>query len=157
MSIINHWRNKQLGNRIASQEIKCFNWLNKFPNITWAWYGVQGNFFNFCKENLQIANKGNDGLIIINYPTRVSPGDFVHAINLLSTNNIQAAYLAVNRFEFKALNDLNIDYPDDVGDSLDLIVKHCNLPFERLNNPVEVDGMHFVGAHGLDVFVYARN
>jgi len=156
LGINNHWRNKQLGNQLLWQEIQCLNFLKKHATIQWQWHGFKSNFFNFCQNKININSTGA-GLVIINYPTRVSPGVFVETINKLTECQPCAVYLAVNRYEFLSVNDLHIDYSDQIEYSIDQIINQCCYPFQRLYRPQQVDGKHFVGVHGLDVFVYENN
>ena len=156
MSINNHWRNKQLGNNLLWQEIQCLNFLKQHATLQWRWHGAKGNFFNFCLDKIDINDNGT-GIIIINYPTRVTPGMFVKTINNLTKYRPSVVYLSVNRYEFVSVNDLNIDYPDQIEDCIDAVINQCCCPFKRLYRPQQVDGKHFVGAHGLDVFVYENN
>jgi hypothetical protein len=156
MSINNHWRNKQLGNNLLWQEIQCLNFLKRHPTITWQWHGTKGNFFKFCQNQIKIDSSGS-GLIVINYPTGVTAGQFVSTINQLLDSQPKSVYLAVNRYEFLSTNDLNIDYPEQIEDCINVIVSRCAKSFQRLYRPAQVDGKHFVGVHGLDVFVYENN
>lgn len=156
MGINNHWRNKQLGTNILQQEMMCYEFLNRHKNLTWAWHGLRGNFYNHCRPQFNFS-KNATGLVIINLPTRATPKEFVTIINSLITDSIQAVYLAVNRFEFNAINDLGIEYPSNMEQSIDLIVQHCCVTFQRINHSTMIDGHHFVGVHGLDIFAYENN
>lgn len=154
MSINNHWRNKQLNHSFLAQEKLCLDFLNKHQQLLWSWKGLRGNFFDYCKNQYQFSTQHPTGLVIVNYPTRVSPGQFVSAINKFVTDDIQAVYIAVNRYEFVAVNDLNIDYKETLSDTMDQIISLLNRPFKRHANFTNVDGRHFVGVHGLDIFTY---
>lgn len=156
MNINNRWRNKQLGTNILQQEALCYKFLNQHNSLTWAWHGTRGNFYNFCQQQFNFSENAT-GLVIINLPVRATPREFVEEIDSLITESTQAVYLAVNRFEFKSSNDLGIQYPDSLEQSIDLIVQHCCVPFQRINHSTPVDGHHFVGAHGLDIFVYEHH
>jgi hypothetical protein len=158
MPINNHWRNKQLGNQLLWQEIQCLNFLKKHPTTQWQWYGAKGNFLNFCQDKINITtDTDGDGLIIINCPTQVSPRTFVNTIDKLTRHQPRVVYLAVNRYEFLSVNDLHIEYSDQIENSIDQILNRCCYTFQRLYYPQQVDGKHFVGVHGLDVFVYENN
>lgn len=156
MSIHNYWRNKQLGQNLAQQEIICFEWLKQQTGIQWQWYGHPGYFQNYCRERLDFSQPAT-GLVIVNYPLHATPAKFVDTINRLVTDRVQAVYLAINRFEFNSKNDLNLDWPDSMEQSIDLIVAQCKIPLRRLQTFAEVDALHFVGIHGLDIFVYAKD
>lgn len=158
MSINNFWRNKQVPNALLKQELVCVDFLNRHSDLSWAWHGPYGRFFEYCEQKFKMTHTDPTGLIIINYPLKVTPGDFVQKINRLLNDNIQAAYLAVNRFQFLTVNDLNIDYADDLTQAIEQIVDRINCPFKRLPNvSADIDGHHFVGVHGLDIFTYERS
>lgn len=154
MGINNHWRNKQLKDSLLWQEIQCLEFCQQ-QNTTWAWHGVHNNFFNVCKKVLTFGPNHN-GVIIINTPTRLTVDNFVNHVSSVLTSNIQTAYMAINRYEFLVQNT-NINLPDSIEQCLDIIANRCNPAFRRLYVPAEVDGKHFVGVHGLDVFVYENN
>lgn len=160
MSINNYWRNKQLGHgfKFLQQEINCLNFLNKHKNLVWGWYGPSENFYSYCKDNFIVDNSNATGLVIINFPTRTSPKEFVQKINSLIDEKICAVYLAVNRYEFVSQNDLDIDYQDDIAKSVKQIVNHIKIPLiaDKIDS-YHVDGKHFVGVHGLDIYKYENN
>jgi hypothetical protein len=153
MSINNHWRNKQLQDRVLWQEIQCLNFCKLHKNIKWKCHWIKGHFFDLCQDILEF-DQNNTGLIIINTPTGVTVNEFVSQIRLMLNEKIKVAYLAINRYEFVADYTGNINFPDSIDDSIDLIVAQCHLDFRRLYRPESVDGKHFVGVHGLDVYVY---
>jgi hypothetical protein len=148
MSLHNHWRNKQLGDNILFSEQICLNFLERHKDLTWTWAGPRTNFYNYGNFN-EVGN----AIAIVNTPFQVTPGEFVRQVNELIKDKV-AVYLAINRFEFIPKNDLGIDYADNIADSIDQIVSHLDLPFTRIPVDVEVDGAHFVGVHGLDIFTY---
>ena len=157
MSTLNkHWRNKQVEykNVFLSQEQICLDFLARHQNLVWRWEGLDNMFKNYCSQHYNLANKSANGLIMINLFNCVTPKNFVNRINSLLDPNTQAVYLAINRFTFAAVNDLNIDYADDLTDCLDQIVSHINIPLLRHYTGREIDGRHFVGVHGLDIFTY---
>lgn len=153
MSINNHWRNKQIGTNLLKQEQVCFEFLLSHRHLTWHWLGTKGYFYQYCQPTL-ITGIPYQGLVCINHASRLSPKNLVNSIDCLITDDIQAAYIAINRFEILSVNDLNLAYPDCLEKSLDLIVNCCQKKLRRLYHPQQVDGRHFVGVHGLDVFVY---
>lgn len=156
MGINNHWRNKQLGQNLLWQELQCLNFVQQHPNIEWRWYGLKGYFFEVCNKLCTTSNQGQ-GAIIINFPMRVSVNNFIHTISNLIKEDIAVAYLAVNRYEFLPSDSCDFDFPDSLQETMDVIVNKCNPNFRRLYQPNQVDGKHFVGVHGLDVFVYEHN
>lgn len=157
MSINNHWRNKQVGNSLLTQELICLNFLSKHQDLQWAWYGMQGNFFEQVQQDFDIVDQDPTGLILINAFTRKTPGEFVAECRQLMTDSVQAVYLAVNRYEFVAINDLYIDYSDSMGQAINQIVEHIQPQFVKIPvDQTKIDGRHFVGVHGLDIFTYER-
>jgi len=155
-----YWRNKQVGDTSAllAQEVACVNFLKKYQNLTWCWQGFSDNFFNYCNAEFTISNTNYNGVIIINSLIGVTPRHFVEYVDSLLHDDVEAVYLAINRYEFIPTNDLNIDYHDDLGQSIKQIVQHISKPFQALSRDCpDVDGNHFVGMHGLDIFVYERN
>jgi hypothetical protein len=153
MPINNHWRNKQLANNLLWQETQCLTFLKTHPHINWRWYGNQGYFYSVCQSLLNF-NSDNNGAIIINTPTKTTVDMFVKHINNLLHENVIVAYLSINRYEFVADQKSNSDFPDGLEDCIDIIVSKCHRGFRRLYTPAQVDGKHFVGVHGLDVFIY---
>jgi hypothetical protein len=158
MPINNHWRNKQAGNNLLWQEIQCLEFLKRYPGLDWVWHGNKNSYFyDLCKQDLNIKSQGN-AVVLINYPVKVSVDRFIKTLKEILAEHIEIAYLAVNRYEFIPNYTANCnDYPDQIEDCLDLIVSKCNKHFRRLYLPDSVDGKHFVGVHGLDVFVYENN
>jgi hypothetical protein len=148
MSLHNHWRNKQLGGELLFSEQICLDFIHSHKDLTWTYVGPKNNFV----DSYDFKTAGN-AVAIVNYPFQVTPGEFVSKINELIQDK-QAVYLAINRFEFIPENDLDIDYANSISESIDQIVAHLSKPFRRIPHGVEVDGDHFVGVHGLDIFVY---
>ena len=160
MSIENNWRNKQLGynSNFLQQEMLCFEFLKKHKNLSWGWHGGPDRFYDYCKNQFLIEKNNCTGLVIINYPVKVTPKEFVTKINSLLNDKIYAVYLAVNRYEFVAENDLKIDYNDNIKESITQIVEYIKVPMVPVKlNHNNVDGKHFVGVHGLDIYQYENN
>ena len=157
MSIANHWRNKQLGSTLnfLRQELVCLDFLNRNSNLSWAWHGGAGNFYTHCRNRFQFDSVTPTGLVIINFPSRRTPKQFVNIVNSLISTDICAVYLAINRYEFVAKNDLEIGYQNEIADSIDQIVNYIKVPMRPANfDRNQVDGRHFVGVHGLDIYTY---
>jgi len=157
MSINNYWREKQLPNSFVQQETYCIDFIKRHNQLSWQWHGIKGKLFDYCSKNFTMSPTGN-GLIIINYPIEVTPKMFVKSIDKLITEHTHAVYLAINRFSFIAINDLNIEYRESLTQSIEQIVEQICLPFKSVG-PIgsEIDGNHFVGIHGLDIFTYERS
>lgn len=156
MSIHNHWRNRQIGKNLLQQEKICFDFLSANKHLTWRWLGTRGYFYQYCQSTLSIGSP-YQGVVLINNFSKFTPKKLVDTINSLLTDDIKAAYIAINRFEISAVNDLALTYPDCIEQSIDLIMNYCTKTLRRLYKPQQVDGHHFVGVHGLDVFVYESN
>ena len=152
MSINNHWRNKQLNHNLLWQESQCLDFCQQQQDVVWAWHGAQDYFFDRCQSELQFDGSAT-GAIIINIPTQVSVDQFVTQIRHILTPSVRTAYLAVNRYEF-VVADTHDLFPDTIEQCIDHIVAQCDTRFRRLYEPTQVDGAHFVGVHGLDVYVY---
>jgi hypothetical protein len=157
MHIHQNWRNKQLGQYFTKQEMLCLDFIKQHHTLEWSWFGNKGYFHNYATNFLKPTLKKHQGLIFISYHTRSSPKEMVKQINSLLHNNIKAAYLAINRYEFVPINDLDIDYKDDISDAIDQIVAFLHKPFKRIHHDIPNDNIHFVGTHGLDIFTYEDN
>lgn len=155
MSISNHWRNKQVQQNLLWQESKCLDFVTLHTGTQWSWHGKRGYFFDHCSKIIDINPQGH-GTIIINTPVQVTIEQFVDKIDQL-TRDIKVAYLAVNRFEFRTNGILRTDLPDDMEQCVDIIISRCEKTWQRLYRADNVDGKHFVGVHGLDVFVYEHS
>jgi hypothetical protein len=157
MDINRHWRNKQLGHCFTQQEMLCLNFAKRHRDVEWAWFGHRGNFYDLTANILNLNQTVANGLIMINYFSGSTPGDMITAINKLLTDNVSYAYLAINQYSFIPINDLQIDYKHDIKDAIDQIVTFLNKPFVRIEHDIPNDNLHFVGTHGLDIFVYESN
>lgn len=158
MNLHKHWRNKQLGSTTSLlwQETLCWDFMERHPGLDWRWHGQQGNFFKQCSERFEISKTGQ-GVVIINYPVRVTPKKFIDMINILIHKNPPAVYLAINRYEFIP-DALDCDWADEIVDCLDQIVDRFKYKFTRLTpRDMDVGGFNFVGVHGLDIFTYENH
>lgn len=159
MPILNNWRNKQLANQnfLLAQESRCLEWMRQRGDRIWFCQNVQGFFKTVILNDFATTNQFEDstGVVMIN-PLISSPKQFIDYLDS-RLDNRRDIYISVNRFVIPPINDLNIDYDASLEKSIDQIMDHCHLPFKRLYQPDQVDGRHFVGVHGLDVFVYENN
>lgn len=159
MPIYNHWRNKQISDQRAllKQEVRCFSWMEKQEPRIWYYQGIHGYFKTLILESFSTVDtiKNSTGVVMVNL-TVPSPKQFVQKLNSC-LHDQQSVYISINRFNIPPINDLGIDYVPSLEGSIDQIMEHCALPFKRLYRPDAVDGHHFVGVHGLDVFVYEHN
>ncbi len=153
MPIHNNWRNKQLQNNLCWQEAVCLNFLLQHNNIRWQWHGSFSNFYHHCSDKVTIDHKGN-GAVIINRFGKLSPKNLIQQLDAFDALSLDVIYLAINRYDILPVNDLSLSYPDSLEESLDLIISQCKIPFKRLYCSLSIDGHHFVGIHGLDVYYY---
>jgi hypothetical protein len=157
MQINQHWRNKQLARNFSQQEFLCHNFLKKHKHLKWQWHGNKGHFYDFISSSFNIVENDPTALIFVNYFSSFSPGIIVNQINKLINQDILAIYLAINRYDFAAINDLNINYKEDIGDAVDQIVTFLYKPLQRVQHSIPNDNFHFVGTHGLDIYTYEYN
>lgn len=151
-----YWRNKQISTGLLWQDMVCLDFIAQpqYQNLSWRWLGRKDNFYHHCSQILELSHDNYTGLIMINRPSYVTPRAFVDMLDRRLHDDVKCAYVAVNRFMLRANNDLDLDYPDSLEESIDLIMSQCKKKFRRLYSPLDVDGKHFVAVHGLDVFVY---
>jgi len=157
MNINHNWRNKQLVDNFAQQELLCLNFMEKHKHLVWRWYGTNGYLHDYCKKHFVFSELCTSGIIIVNHPLRQTPKNFIQFINDTITDDVRAMYIAVNRFEFRPDTDLTDQWPEPLDECIDLIMSYCRLPLKRLYKHPSPDGYHFVGIHGLDIFIYENN
>ena len=133
----------------------CYQYLLTQNNISWRWIGEEpDNFYQFCAKSLVVDQGQYTGLVIINYSSQQTVSNYITTIKSMISQDVEHAYLAINRYDFAPGNDTGIEFPDQLSDTVDLIAAQCDPRFKRLYSALAVDGKHFVGAHGLDVYVF---
>jgi len=157
---LNRWRDQQLnGFRLFSnlypileQELVMLNFVKTCPDVAWRWEAPETKFKKICQEHIVINNTKYDGIILFGTKLlqQTTTQLLVNTIRKL-TSNCNCAYVAINRYEV-IQHTLNIDLPDNITDSLDTIMHHCNPKFKRLHVFDQVDGNHMVAAHPMDCY-----
>jgi len=155
----NRWRDQQLNGfknlsnsyPILEQELVMLNFVKSCPNSIWRWTAPNTQFKKICQEHIAINNVDYNGLILFGTTLlQQTTYSLITTIRELA-HGCDYVYVAINRYELTR-HDLNFDLPDDIADSLDLIMRHCNPQFKRLHTFDQVDGNHMVAAHPMDCY-----
>lgn len=155
----NRWRDQQLdGFRLFSnsclilkQEEVMLNFVKSCSNVVWRWAAPETKFKKICMEHIAINNMKYNGVILFGTDLlQQTTQSLLTTINKL-IGDCDYAYVAINRYEV-IQHTLNIDLPNDITDSLDTIMYHCNPKFKRLHTFDQVDGNHMVAAHPMDCY-----
>ena len=160
---VNHnlWRDQQLqgfkklanSTPILEQELVMLNFVKQYPKVIWRWLAPQTKFKEL--SNLNLSNTNYTGVIVFGpIIENLTSSQLVNKIKQL-TNNVKYAYIGINRYQVIA-NDLEILLPDNIADSLDIIMNYCNPLFKRLHTFKQVDGNHMVAAHPMDCYVLCQ-
>jgi hypothetical protein len=156
------WRDQQLSgfksaskNAILEQEKVMLDFVTQFPNVKWRWLGDQTNFRSICEQHITIDNADYQGVILFGKSIgRPSTKQLVEKIKSL-THNVDYAYIGINRYVLTT-HDIDIALPDDIAESLDVIMNYCDPRFKRLHYFAHVDGSHMVAAHPRDCYGLCR-
>lgn len=158
--MINHsrWRDQQLNsfakttdNVILEQEQVMLDFVTSVPNITWRWLGNNTKFKNFCQTKIKLSDSNYQGVIIFGgLLNNMTSNKLIANVKRL-VGNLDYAYVGINRYEVGE-HDVDIDLPDTIEDSLDLIMKQCHPGFFRLHTFKHVDGNHMIAAHPMDCY-----
>jgi hypothetical protein len=157
-----HWRDRQLNgfnstnkNSILEQEKVMLDFVTQFSDIKWLWLGDQTNFQKICKQHITIDNIDYQGVILFgSIMYGLSTNQLVERVREL-TYNIDFAYVGINRYWFTK-HDIDIELPDSIAESLDVIMNYCEPKFKRLHSFEHVDGNHLVAAHPRDCYGLCR-
>lgn len=153
------WRDRQVlsfcdykQDAVLEQEKLMLDFVCQFPDVHWSWRAEKGLFYDICSKHVNIDKQANsDGVIVFGNGIAVtSTGTLVRRIRNL-VQNISVAYVGINRFVISEHN-LDFELPDSMTQSLDLIMKHCDPGFKRLQTFDRVDGDHMVYAHPMDCY-----
>jgi len=155
---IDRWRDQQLSgfksaskDAILEQEKVMLDFVTQFSNTKWLWLGNQTNFRKICDQHITIDNIDYQGVILFGSRTSgLSTNQLVERIQEL-THNVDFAYVGINRYSITK-HDIDIELPDSIADSLDVIMNYCNPKFTRLHSFKHVDGSHMVAAHPGDCY-----
>ena len=161
-NITSRWRDRQIQGLkfddqvILRQEKVMLDFIKSCPNYTrWKWRGNDSNFKSICQRQFILDDVNYDGIILfgsIFYSLTTS--QLVDTIRQV-TDSVDFAYIGINRYELSS-HDIDIDLPNDLGDSLDLIMQYCDSNIKRLYNFDTVDGNHMVAAHPMDCYSLCR-
>jgi hypothetical protein len=143
--------NKASDSSILLQEKVMLDWVTKYPNIVWKWAGNNTKFKTICQSLITVSDADYRGVIV-----------FGQALNQLTTSQlikkvqsliatVDYAYVGINRYEV-VQHDLELELPDSIESSLDLIMSMCHPDFVRLYQFSQVDGNHLVAAHPMDCY-----
>lgn len=154
----NRWRDLQLAGfagvtsrDILAQEQVMLDFVKSHGNICWKWLGNDTNFKRICQEQFCINDTDAQGVILFGKQLhQMTTGNLISKITAV-IQDFDYAYVAVNRYEVIA-HDLELALPDTIEDSLDAVMKHCDLRFHRLHTFDQVDGNHMVAAHPMDCY-----
>lgn len=167
MTIINQdrWRDQQLsgfsntgdsGSILLAQEKIMLDWVQQYPDVKWKWVAPETKFKKICQGLMQIADDDCNGLIMFNLNLQYveTSKNLVDKIrNAIET--VDYAYVGINRYQL-AINNLDLELPDSIADSLDVIMQYCDPRFKRLHTFDQVDGNHMVYAHPMDCYVLCK-
>lgn len=162
--MVNHdrWRDQQLrsfsnfSGGILPQEKVLLDFVTQYKDISWQWAGTNTSFKQICNQHVTLTTDNKSpGLIMF------GPGLFSKTtsqlLNILSPaiKNKQYVYVAINRYEI-IQHDLPFELPDNIADSIDVIMNYCDPGFFRLHTFNKVDGNHMVAAHPMDCYGLCR-
>jgi hypothetical protein len=153
-----NWRDQQLtGLNLSSnfsvleQEQVMISFVQQFPNVVWRWLGDDTAFKNICKKIIKIDDENYNGVIIFGKELESMTTSTLKSKILDLTSDTEYAYVSINRY-FITKNDLDLELPDEIDDSLDVIMNHINKKFKRLHKFPTVTGHQMVAAHPMDCY-----
>lgn len=152
------WRDQQLSgfagltaNDLLAQEQVMLNFVKSHKDVCWKWLGNNTNFKNICQQEFCIDDLNAQGVIVFGKQLhQMTTKNLINALREI-IQDFDYAYVAINRYEV-ILHDLDLDLPDSITDSLDVIMEHCDDRFYRLHTFDQVDGNHMVAAHPMDCY-----
>ena len=154
------WRDQQLGgfaslnttsHIILQQEQVMLDFLATCPDINWCWQSDESKFKQICSELYTLNDNNYTGIILFgNSLMHLTTSQLISKIKTI-VNNVDYAYIGINRFQLGEY-DLGISLPEDIGDSIDIIMKLIHPKFKRLFTHPDVDGNHMVAAHPMDCY-----
>lgn len=157
----NRWRDQQLSGFssifkqpvLLEQESRMLEFIRSCSNITWRWIAPISGFRQICAEQVQLGS--GPGVIAFGpILDNLTTGQLVHRVREL-IKDADSAYIAINRYEITE-NDLPVELPDSIEDSLDAIMQLADPAFKRLHTYALVDGEHMVAAHPMDCYTLCR-
>lgn len=160
---VNNWRDRQIGSflnltgqpTLLTQERIVLDFLKKHKGVRWKWLGDTSKFKTYCGNEIDIVSENHNGIIIFGkILNNLTTKNLVDLIVKL-TNGIDYIYVGINRYEIIS-HTLPFDLPNDIGDSLDVIMRHANPKFKRLHTFPEVTGELMVAAHPMDCYTICK-
>lgn len=162
--MINHdiWRDQQLNSfskistaPILEQELAMLTYVKSISNIKWRWYGNNSSFKRVCESVVSLSDTDYQGVIVFGEILNgMSTSALIERIKQL-IGDVEYAYVGINRYEV-LYNDIAIELPETIVDSLDLVMKYCDSRFKRLRTFNEVDGNHMVAVHPMDCYILCK-
>lgn len=151
------WRDQQLNSFlnlknqpvILKQEKVMLAFVEQFPDVIWKWQAPKSQFYNLCSKKIRLSDRDYDGLILFGLPL-LDTKNLVEQIKVM-IQPVKYAYVAINRYMISTHN-LELELPDDIGESIDVIMQHLDSRFCRLAKFDEVDGNHLVFSHPMDCY-----
>ena len=161
-NITSRWRDHQIKGLkfddqvILRQEKVMLDFIKSCPNYTrWKWQRNDSNFKSICQHEFILDDVNYNGIILFgSIFYSLTTGQLVDTIRQM-TDSVDFAYIGINRYQLSS-HDLDINLPNDLGDSLDLIMQYCDNNIKRLYNFDAVDGNHMVAAHPMDCYSLCR-
>lgn len=153
------WRDRQINgigldtstDIILQQEQVMLNFLAEYPTVKWKWLGNNTSFELRCASLYNFSEPANGVVIFGKTLSQAKTSQqLVDQINALTTD-VEYAYVGINRYSLIE-NDLHIELPDEIEQSIDTIMNYCNSKFKRLASFPDVDGNHMVAAHPMDCY-----
>jgi hypothetical protein len=148
---INNFQKFQQKNVILEQEKLMLDFMSNCGVINWRWEGDHNEFKKICASQHNITGKEYNGIIIFGNCLYGHTTKSLIAYIKKLIENVTYAYVGINRYVLDQHN-LLVTLPDDIGDSLDIIMTLCHPNFKRLHRFSEIDGDHMVAAHPMDCY-----
>lgn len=154
------WRDQQLQGLscvfnqppVLAQERVMLDFVLGQPCDQWRWFGTHNSFKDLVAQLVTLTDSAQaPGVIVFGMVLECARlSQFRQRIHSL-IDQVDFAYVAVNRYTI-IHNDMAMDLPDSMEQSLDLIMTSIDPRFRRLATFDQVDGAHMVAAHGMDCY-----
>lgn len=156
------WRDQQLNgfkvaskNTLLEQEQVMLDFVTKFPKVKWRWLGNNDNFRTICENIIVLDDKDYQGVILFGGKLYGLTTSRLVNIVRATIDNVNFAYVGFNRYGITK-HDIDLDLPDSLEESLDVVMNYCDPMFKRLHSFAHVDGNHMVAAHPRDCYGLCR-
>jgi hypothetical protein len=138
-------------NDLLAQEQVMLDFIKSHNNVCWKWLGNNTNFKSICQKQFCIDDNNARGVIIFGKKLHQMTTKRLITILREIIQDFDYAYVAVNRYEV-ILHNIDLELPKSIEGSLDVIMKYCDIRFNRLHTFDQVDGNHMVAAHPMDCY-----